>query len=131
MLEPHQRAALIANEPGVSWNHFLRGRFLGPLPHAGKDASLGVVMQTIEQQSQEHAEIRGFTEQSSGSSLPVVTEFAGVLNVETREISIHQAHAQMNFSGQISANGRVMVLRQAGQSKPLHLVHEGTLAQLL
>jgi hypothetical protein len=131
MLEPHKRATLIPNEPGVSWHHFLRGRFLGPFPQAGRDASLAILVQSIQQQSQEHAEIRGFTEQASGSSLPVVSEFVGVLNVESREISIHQIQPEKIFSGQISENGRVIVLRQSGDSKPVNLVHEETLAQFL
>jgi hypothetical protein len=131
MFEPHQRAALMPNQPGVSWHHFLSGRFVGSLPQAGRDASLGIMVQSIEQQSQEHADIRGFLERSSGSSLPVVSEFVGVLNLESREISIHQAQPEKIYGGQISENGRVMVLRESGHSKAIHLVHEETLARFL
>jgi len=131
MIEPHQRAALIPNDPGVRWPHFLRARFTGPLSHTKRDASLAIVVQAIAQQSQEHADLRGLVEVSSRSSLPVVFEFAGVLNPETREISIRQTQPDKTYDGQISENGRVMTLREAGHSKPIHLVHEETLAQLV
>jgi hypothetical protein len=88
-------------------------------------------VQTIEQQSQEHAEIRGILEQSSGSSLPVVSEFVGVLNLESLEISIQQTQPEKIYSGQISENGRVITLWQTGQSKPIHLVHDETLVQFV
>jgi hypothetical protein len=61
----------------------------------------------------------------------VIFPFDGVLNLETREISIHQAHPEKSWAGQISANGRVMVLQETSQAKPIHLVHEETLAQLI
>jgi len=131
MIKPHQRAALIPNGAGVSWSHFLRGRFVGPLSQAGSDASLAIVVESVVQQSQEHANLRGLVEVSSRSSLPVVFAFVGVLNPETREISVHQAQPDKIYSGQISENGRVMALREAGHSKPIHLVHEETLAQLV
>jgi hypothetical protein len=129
MLEPHKRAALIPNDVGVSWHHFLGGRYVGPFRQA--DKSLAIVARTIEQQTQEHAELRGLVEMASGSSLPLVFEFIGALNLETREIVIDQPHSGMRFSGHISANGRVMVLREDGQARPLHLVHEETLAELV
>jgi hypothetical protein len=131
MIEPHQRAALIPNDPGASWTQFLRARFVGPLSPAGRDASLAIVVQTIVQQSQEHANLRGLVEVSSRSSLPVVFEFAGVLNLQTREVSIRQTQPDKTYDGQLSENGRVMTLREAGRSKPMHLVHEETLAQLV
>ena len=131
MIEPHQRAALIPNDPGASWTQFLRARFVGPLSQAGRDASLAIVVQTIVQQSQEHAHLRGLVEVSSRSSLPVVFEFAGLLNLQTREVSIHQTQPDKIYDGQLSENGRVMTLREAGRSKPMHLVHEETLAQLV
>ena len=104
---------------------------MGLLPYSGKNSSLGIVVQSIEQQSQEHAEFRGLVEMSSGSSLPVVSEFVGVLNLETREIAIQQTQPEKNYGGRISENGRVIVLRQAGQAKPIHLVHEETLKRFV
>lgn len=131
MIEPHQRAALIPNDPGVSWPHFLSARFVGPLPRSGRAATLAIVVQTIVQQSPEHASLRGLVEISSRSSLPVVFEFVGALNLETREISIRQAQPEKIYGGRISENGRVMTLCEAGHSKPIPLVHEETLAQLV
>jgi hypothetical protein len=131
MIEPHQRAALIPNDPGVSWTHFLTARFVGPLPQAGREVAMAIVSQAIMQQSQGHANLRGLVEVSSRSSLPVVFEFVGALNLETREITIHQTQPDKIYGGQISENGRVMTLREAGHSKPIHLVHEETLAQLV
>src|SRR5689334_1568458 len=131
MLQPHQRAALIPSEPVVPWHSFLKSRFVESLHSNGTSASLAIVVQTIQQQSQILADIRGLVELSSGSSLPVVSAFVGQLNLESRELSIHQAHPQKAWNGQISENGRVMVLREAGQAKPIHLVHEETLAQLV
>jgi hypothetical protein len=83
------------------------------------------------QKSQEHSDLKGWIEIASGGSLPVVFPFDGVLHLETREISVQQAHPVKAWTGQISENGRVMVLREAGQAKPMHLVHEQTLAQLV
>jgi hypothetical protein len=70
-------------------------------------------------------------ELSLGSSLPIVSEFVGVLNLENREISIRQLQPERNYAGQISENGRVILLREVGQPKPIHLIHEETLAQLV
>jgi len=133
MIQPHQRAALIPNDPGVSWLHFLTGRFVGSTARsaAGPGASLAIVVQAFAQQDLGNAGLRGLVEVSSRSSLPVVFEFTGALNLETREISIHQTHPENTYSGQISENGRVMTLREAGHPKPIHLVHEETLAQLV
>jgi hypothetical protein len=131
MIQPHQRAALIPNDPRVSWTGFLGGRFVGALPTAGRDASLAIVVQAFAHQGPEHAQLRGLVEVSSRSSLPVVFEFAAVLNLETREITIRQAEPDKTYEGQISENGRVMTLREPGRPKPIYLVHEETLAQLV
>ena len=122
---------MIPSEPGVPWHSFLKSRFVESLHPTGKSASLAIVVQTIQQQSQILADIQGLVELSSGSSLPVVSDFVGQLNLESRELSIHQAHPQKVWIGEISENGRVMALREVGQSKPIHLVHEQTLAQLV
>jgi hypothetical protein len=114
----------------VSWHQFLASRFVGRLPNLGRETSLGISVRAIQQQGPEHAEIHGFLEQSSGSSLPVVSEFVGVLNLETREITIDHPHLEATYHGRISENGRVMILRQGAQSKPIYLVHEETLAEL-
>jgi hypothetical protein len=129
MLEPHKRAALIPNNPGVAWHEFLSDRFIESSPFAGK--RLAIVVHTIQQQSYEHAELRGLLEISSGSSLPVVSGFAGSLNLESREILLQQVNPDRHFTGQISENGRVITLREKEQSKPMHLIHEGTFAQLV
>jgi hypothetical protein len=131
MLEPHQRAALISNEPGVHWHHFLTARFLGLLPHARKNTSLAITVQIIEQQSPIHVVLRGLIELSYEKALPVVSEFHAERNLETREISIHQSQPDKHLSGQFSENGRLLVVREIGQSKPIHLVHEETLAELV
>jgi len=104
---------------------------VGPFAQAGRDASLAIVVQAVAQQNQGHAHLRGLVEISSRSSLPVVFEFAGLLNLQTREVSIHQTQPDKIYDGQLSENGRVMTLREAGRSKPMHLVHEETLAQLV
>jgi len=128
MLEPHQRAAVIPNDPGVNWHSFIKSRFVDA---SGEDPSLAIVVLNVAQQDQTLANLRGLVELSLGGSLPVVSEFAGVVNLESREISIHQTQPQGIYAGQLSGNGRVMVLREAGQSTPIHLVHEQTLAQLV
>jgi hypothetical protein len=128
MLEPHQRAALIPIEPGVQWHHFLSSRFTEG--QSGNTPSLAVIFQAIEQHSPVHATLRGLLELSVGSSLPVVTEFRGELNLEAREISI-QAQPGRQYSGQFSGNGRVLVLRENGQTKSSHLVHAATLSELV
>jgi hypothetical protein len=131
MLELHNRASLIPSEPGVSWHSFIKSRFVDPLQHGRGTPSLAVVVHTAQPQSQTLAEIRGLMELSSGSSLPVVSEFVGLLNLESREISIRQIQPEKNYAGQVSENGLVIVLREVGQSKPIHLIHEETLAQLV
>jgi hypothetical protein len=125
MLQPHQRAALIPNAPGVSWTQFLGARFV----HSS--GSFAVAVQSTVQKSQEHSDLKGLIEISSGGSLPVIFPFDGVLNLETREISIQQAQPQKAWVGQISENGRVIVLREIGQTKPIQLIHEQTLEQLV
>jgi hypothetical protein len=130
MLEPHQRAALIPNESGVSWSHFLGGRFIGSSHPAHKRGSMAIVVQAIEQQSHDHAELRGLLEHALGDSLPVVSEFTGAVNLETREIRIRETLPERHYAGQLSENGRVLALRQPGHAKSCYLVHEATLADL-
>jgi hypothetical protein len=127
MLQPHQRAALIPNEQGVIWTRFLDSRFVQPVA----SGSFAVLIQSIVQKSNVDADLKGLLEISSGSSLPVVFAFDGGLNLEAREISIHQLHPEKRWDGQVSENGRVMLLREPGQTKPIHLVHESTLEQLV
>jgi hypothetical protein len=131
MLEPHHRAAQIPNEPGVTWLHFIHSRYVESSPANSKSGTLAIVMRAIQQQSQTLAGLQGLVEISWGGSLPVVTDFQGVLNLENREISIQQAPPEKTYDGQLSENGRVMVLRLRGQVKPIYLVHEPTLAQLV
>ncbi|MEP6668309.1 MAG: hypothetical protein ABJF10_04105 [Chthoniobacter sp.] len=124
MLQPHQRAAQIPNEPGVSWLAFLGGRFV----EASGD--FAVVVQRMAQ-SPTHSDLEGLIELSSGGSLPVVYAFTGVLKLEFREISLQQTHPEKRWDGQLSENGRVMTLHEAGRTKAIHLVHEMTLEQFL
>ena len=129
MLEDHQRATQIPNDPGVAWHHFLVGRFIGLL--ADRKTALALTIQTVEQRSEIHAVLVGLIELSVGRALPVVTEFTGELNLESREISVHQSSSDRHYSGHFSENGRVIILRGNGQSKPIYLVHEDTLSQFL
>ncbi|MDR3403119.1 MAG: hypothetical protein P4L99_11540 [Chthoniobacter sp.] len=127
MFQPHQRAALFPNEPGIHWTQFLGGRFV----QLAAGGTFAVSIQNIVQKSQGHADLKGMIELSSGGSLPVVFACEGVLNLETREIAIQQTHPEKRWTGLLSENGRVMTLHEAGQAKPIHLVHELTLEQLV
>jgi hypothetical protein len=131
MLETHQRAALIPIAPGVPWHSFLASRFVEPRHFAGKGASLAIVVQAIQQQGPIAAGVLGLVELFKDSALPVVSAFEGQINLESREFSIRQSEPGKSFSGQISENGLVIVLHAAGQTKPIHLVHEQTLGQLV
>jgi len=131
MLEPYERAALIPAEPGVPWHSFLKSRFVESSRTNGKALSLAIVVQAVQQQSHVHADIVGLVELYSGSALPVVLGFVGQLNLENREFSIRQDQSGKNFTGKISENGLVMTLHEMGSSKPIYLVHEPTLAQLV
>jgi hypothetical protein len=136
MLEDHQRAAQIPNEPNVTWHQFLMARFVGGLPEGKAGAFLALAVQRITQQSATHAEIAGLLEYGSGASLPVVVECNGTIDLETRDISIHESTADpKSFVGRVSKNGRVITLHlssgSGSKSKPVHLVHEETLAQLV
>ena len=92
---------------------------------------LGVVVERIVQKSPGHCDLQGLIELSSGGSLPVVFPFQGVLNLESRELTIQQAQPEKRWGGALSENGRVMTLLEVGQSKLVHLVHESTLEQLV
>ena len=132
MLELHKRAEWIKNAEGVTWQHFVRSRFVGR--RADREASMAVVVQTATQQSESHAELRGILEYSTDQSLPVVFEFVASVDLHTRELSV-QGSDESRFSGQFSENGRVLRLRShlAGSktSIPFHLIHEDTLEQLI
>jgi hypothetical protein len=125
MLQPHQRAALIPNDPGVNWPQFLGERFVQ------SNGSFAIVAQSIVQKSQTHCELKGLIEISSNGALPVIFQFTGGLNLENREISILQVQPEKAWSGNVSENGRVIVLREASKGKPMHLIHEQTLEQLI
>jgi hypothetical protein len=130
MLEPHQRAQWLTNNPGVTWQHFVRSRFIGPSPER-RGATLGVVVQNATQESEIHAELRGLLELSTSQSLPIVHEFVASIDLVTRDLSIEGSNGSF-YSGQFSENGRVLTLRTqlpgGGTSRPFHLVHEATLA---
>lgn len=157
MLDIHQRAAWIENEPHIEWHHFLRSRFAGGLPGRG-GAELVVAVQTVVQQSEIQAELRGSMEYfPERGALPVVFDFVGSVQLDNREVILRemhshgqavqlrapalqaqeQAHDGRIYAGQISENGRVMTLQavaadgRTAQSKPFHLIHEDTLAELL
>ncbi len=137
MLELHQRAAWIVNEPNVEWHHLLRSRFVGQLPAREGGTGIAVVVQSIVQQSEAQAELRGCMEYFSGRSLPVVFDFVGSLQIETRELVIREPRPNLperTYSGQLSENGRVMTLHahlpEGRTSKPIHLIHDDTLAEL-
>jgi hypothetical protein len=132
MLENHQRAALIPNEPNLMWHHFLRSRFVSQ-----QAPGLALVVLGVVQQSGSHAELAGLVEYGSGATLPVVVDFAGTLDLDTREFSIRESQPERDaksYVGRFSENGRVIVLRSAvpdgRMSKPFHLVHDETLAEL-
>ena len=136
MLQIHGRAALIPIEPSAHWYRFLLSRFIGTSPGGTNDASLALVVQSVSQQSATHAGLSGLMEYGSGVSLPVVFECSGTVDLETREIAIHESNQGKNsYTGSFSENGRVITLcsvSSAGQkSKPLHLIHEKTLTKLL
>ena len=158
MLEIHQRAAWIENEPHVVWHHFLRSRFAGRLPGRGRASELVVAVQTVVQQSEIQAELRGSLEYFlEKGALPVVFDFVGSVQLDSREVILREMHSngravQMRapapqsqeqeqdgriYAGQISENGRVMSLQAVAadgrtpKSKPFHLIHEDTLTELL
>ncbi len=138
MLEDHQRAARIANEPNVAWHHFLRSRFVGRSLVGDGETGFAVAIQAVAQQSEFEAELSGCVEYFSDPAFPVVFEFVGMLQIETREISIQETplnRVPRNYAGQFSENGRVLKLRMLGAErsagKAFHLIHEETLAALL
>jgi len=158
MLDIHQRAAWIENEPHIEWHHFLRSRFAGRMPGRGSGSELVVAVQTIVQQSEIQAELRGSMEYfPERGALPIVFDFVGSVQLDSREVILREMHSHGQavqlrapalqaqdqaqdgriYAGQISENGRVMSLQAVAadgrtpKSKPFHLIHEETLAELL
>jgi hypothetical protein len=153
MLDTYQRAAWIENEPHVAWYDFLVSRFAGHLPGRGGGQELVVAVQTAAQRTELQAEMRGTLEYYlERGALPVVFDFVGSLQLDTREVILRELPAntlavQLQapapselegrfYAGQISENGRVMSLQavaadgRTAKSKPFHLIHEGTLSEL-
>lgn len=137
MLEDHERAARMPNEGNVTWHHFVRSRFAGQVSRKGGGTFLAIDVQSVALVSYLDAELRGLLEYSTASALPVVFEFTGTLNLETRDVFIDSAHEgqpERRYAGSFSENGRVLTLRSCAPdeppSKPLHLVHEGTAQEL-
>lgn len=126
MIEPHTRAAYVQNQPTEQWYHFLVARFVGSLKRAGWFA---VLVRGAVQRGPAEAEISGILEQADQTSLPVVLDFVGSVNLETREVVISDSN-EGRYRGQFSANGRVMTLRKDGTGQELRLVHEETLRYL-
>lgn len=131
MLEDHQRAAMIANEPNVSWHHFVRSRFEARREHRKKGTSVAVEIERVELPSPVHADLTGIMEHASGGSLPVVVRFTGTLYLEARDVLIEPEQnrgASERYSGRFSENGRVLTLQLHSPGgagpKQLHLVHE-------
>lgn len=137
MLETHQRAAWITNEPHLAWYHFLQARFAGRLPTREGGTEIATAIHSLIQRSESHAELHGSMEYGSSIS-PVIYDFTGSLDLYSREIVIHEPHQnqpERQYTGQISENGRVMTLHITAPdgrvtSKPIYLVHEPTLATL-
>ena len=137
MLEDHERAARMPNETNVTWHHFVSSRFIGQASRKAGGTSLAIDIQSVALVSYLDAELRGLLEYSTTSALPVVFEFTGTLNLETRDVFINNAHEgdpERSYAGSFSENGRVLTLRSLAPgeppSKPLQLIHEGTLQEL-
>ena len=136
MLEDHQRAAMMTNEGNVTWHQFVRSRFIGQRSNRS-DTFLTVDIQGVSLQSSSHAVLQGLLEYSADSSLPVVFEFVGTLDLDSREVLIHSGqedNPERSYEGRFSENGRVLELRMRtpgkSRSKPLHLINETTIREL-
>lgn len=136
MLEDHKRAAMMPNEADVTWVRFVRSRFVGGQGRGA--ASLTVDILAATQQSGSHAALAGLLEYATDASLPVVFEFVGTLDLETREVLLDDPCGDLSersYSGRLSENGRVLTLRSRypgkAHGKPLHLIHEDTRRDLL
>lgn len=137
MLEDHERAAMMINEGNVTWHQFVQARFVNRQSNRKGHTSLSIDVQTVSQESHSHAALRGLLEYSTDSSLPIVFEFIGALDLDTRDVRIDDGHGnnpERSYEGRLSENGRVLTLRSRmpgkTQAKPLHLVHEGTVQEL-
>ena len=137
MLEDHERAAMMPNEGNTTWHYFIRSRFIGCENERAGGTSLAVDITNATLESPSHAAITGLLEYSTNSSLPVVFSFAGIVDLETREVRIDDSQSEnpaRSYTGSFSENGRRLTLRlhMPGKtpSKQLHLVHEATLAEL-
>lgn len=134
MLELHQRAAFLPNDPPLTWLHFVRARFLGELRERGRAATVALTFHSAVQQGETLAEVRGVLEFSADGALPVIYECTGTLNLATRELSFEDTKA-WSYTGHFSGNGRVISLERrsadGARSKPFHLIEAATLAELL
>ncbi|MHA3774579.1 lysozyme inhibitor LprI family protein [Verrucomicrobiota bacterium sgz303538] len=136
MLEDHQRAARMSNEGKATWHNFVRSRFVGQRSDRNGTTSVTIDIQSVSLESSSHAELQGLLEYSADSALPVVFEFIGTLDLETREVLIdnHENNPERRYSGRFSENGRVLELRSRepgkAQAKQLHLIHEATISEL-
>lgn len=136
MLEDHQRAARMSNEGNATWHSFVRSRFVGRRSDRSGTTSVTIDIQSASLESSSHAELQGLLEYSADTALPVVFEFIGTLDLETREVLIdnHENSPERRYSGRFSENGRVLELTlQApgkAQAKQLHLIHEPTIGEL-
>src|SRR5688500_8066012 len=106
MLQDHERAALMANDANVPWHHFVASRVLGPPERGGRVLNLEVT--AAAQASAAHAQFRGLLEYSTNSSLPVVLEFLGTIDLENREVRLEGAQntdPAHSYVGSFSENG--------------------------
>ena len=130
MLEDHQRAALMPNAANVTWAHFVQARFVAE----DRKTAFAVEIQEVALQSPIHASVKGMLEHGSRGSLPVVLEFTGTLDLESRELTIRDLSHTQTYAGRFSENGRVLTVesttRGRGTARPMYLIHEGTRQEL-
>ncbi len=138
MLEDYERAAMIPIDSDAPWHRFVRARFSGWLGNGRDSRRFAVEVHGAAQQSGAHADLSGLLEYGGGAALPVIYEFTGTLDLETREVRFGDAGAgaaDRSYTGRFSENGRVLTLQSNGaggqQGKPVHLIHEGTRRDLL
>jgi hypothetical protein len=130
MLEDHQRAALMPNTANLTWAHFVRARFVAE----DRKTAFAVEILEVALQSPIDATVKGMLEQGARGSLPVVYEFLGTLDLESRELTIRDQADAQSYAGRFSENGRVLTLELTtggrGTGRPMHLIHEGTRQEL-
>ncbi len=138
MIEFAAQAEAIINPPSVSWRELFLSRFIGRLPQSAAEVTTALVIEpeTLAPGPDGELAVSGFFERATDPMFASLGGLLGTLDPATRLFTFldQSPNDPFTFTGQLSANGRVMHVILSGENfvtESFPLIHEDTLAEIV